>query len=144
MGGPGTAGREDPYALEERLATVDEFMALREAAGMARRSRAAVQQGLPNSLYGVVIVHRPSGDAVAMGRLVGDDGSVFQITDMAVQPDHQGRGLGTRVMEALLGYIDETAPPRAYVNLMADVDGFYERFGFEETRPDSKGMYLRT
>ncbi|MFB6359775.1 MAG: N-acetyltransferase, partial [Halobacteriales archaeon] len=30
------------------------------------------------------------------------------------------------------------------VNLMADVDGFYERFGFEETRPASKGMYLRT
>lgn len=27
------------------------------------------------------------------------------------------------------------APSRAYVNLLADVDGFYERFGFEDPRP---------
>lgn len=47
-------------------------------------------------------------------------------------------------MESLLGYVEKTAPPRASVNLFADVDGFYERFGFEETRPASKGMYLRT
>ena len=39
---------------------------------------------------------------------------------------------------------DETAPPQAYVNLLADVDGFYEQFGFVETRPASKGMSLRT
>jgi len=30
------------------------------------------------------------------------------------------------------------------VNFLADVDGFYEQFGFEETCPASKGMYFRT
>jgi GNAT superfamily N-acetyltransferase len=138
-----TRGGEE-YVLEERLPTVDEFLELRAAAGMARRSRAAVEQGLPNSLFGVVVTHDPTDETVAMGRVVGDGGSVFHVTDMAVHPDHQRRGLGTRVMAAILDYIDETAPPRAYVNLMADVDGFYEQFGFEETRPASKGMYRRT
>jgi hypothetical protein len=47
-------------------------------------------------------------------------------------------------MERLLAYVEETAPPQAYVNLMADVDGFYKQFGFAETAPASKGMYLRT
>ncbi|WP_226022378.1 GNAT family N-acetyltransferase [Halomicrobium salinisoli] len=132
----------DPYAVRERTPTPDEFQALREAAGMAARSREGVERGLPNSLYAVVVDHEPSGEAVGMGRIVGDGGSVYHVCDMAVHPDHQGRGLGTRVMEALMAYVEETASPDAYVNLMADVDGFYDRFGFEETRPASKGMYL--
>lgn len=134
----------DAYNLVERLPTPEEFLTLRDAADMARRSRAGVERGLPNSQYGVVIVHDPSGETVGMGRVVGDDGAVFHISDMAVHPAHQHQGLGTAVTGALLDYIEETAPARAYVNLMADVDGFYEQFGFKETRPASKGMYLRT
>jgi ribosomal protein S18 acetylase RimI-like enzyme len=135
---------DDPYVVEDRLPTVEQFRSLRAAADMAERSRAAVEQGLPNSLFGAVAVHGPSEAVVGMARVVGDGGSVFHVCDMAVHPDHQRRGLGTRLMEAVLDYVDKTAPPDAYVNLMADVDGFYERFGFEETRPASKGMFLRT
>jgi GNAT superfamily N-acetyltransferase len=111
---------------------------------MTPRSREAVERGLPNSVAGVIAVHDPTGETVGMARIVGDDGAVYHICDMVVRPDHQRRGLGTLLMERLLAYIEATAPPQAYVNLMADVDGFYERFGFEETRPASKGMYLRT
>lgn len=137
------APRDDPYVRRERLPTVDEFLALRDAADMTPRSRTAVERGLPNSVYGVVVVHDPTGETVGMGRIVGDDGAVYHVCDMAVHPDHQRRGVGTRVMEALQTYVEETAPPTAYVNLVADVDGFYEQFGFEETRPASKGMYRR-
>ncbi len=134
----------DAYTIRERLPTVEEFQSLRSAADMTERSRGAVEQGLPNSLYGAVAVHEPTDETVGMARVVGDGGSVFHVCDMAVHPDHQRQGLGTRLMEAVLEYVEETAPPRAYVNLMADVDGFYDQFGFEETRPASKGMYLRT
>jgi GNAT superfamily N-acetyltransferase len=61
---------------------------------------------------------------------------------MVVHPDHQGQGLGSRLMDALLEYIEANAPETAYINLMADIDGFYEQWGFEETRPVSKGMFL--
>jgi GNAT superfamily N-acetyltransferase len=134
----------DTYTLVERTPTVDEFQALRAAADMAERPRAGVERGLPNSLYAVVVAHDPSGDTVAMGRVLGDDGSVFHLSDMAVHPDHQRHGLGSAVLEALLEYVEDAAAPGAYVNLMADVDGFYERYGFAETRPASKGMFLRT
>lgn len=136
---------DDPgeYVVVERLPTPAEFVSLREAAGMAPRSPEGVERGLPNSLFGVVVRHEPTGETVGMGRVVGDGGTVFQVCDTAVHPDHQGRGLGTRVMETILSYLDREAPSGAYVNLFADVDGFYERFGFEETRPASKGMYRR-
>ncbi|WP_313690963.1 GNAT family N-acetyltransferase [Halorarum halobium] len=82
-------------------------------------------------------------DVVGMARVVGDGGSVYHVCDMAVHPDHQRRGLGARLMDAVMTFVEADAPPGAYVNLMADVDGFYERFGFEETRPASKGMFYR-
>ncbi|WP_336359861.1 GNAT family N-acetyltransferase [Haladaptatus sp. ZSTT2] len=131
-------------SIENQVPTAAQFLSLREAAGMAPRSREAVEQGLPNSVFGVLAVHDQTDEVVGMGRIVGDDGSVYHICDMAVRPEFQGQGLGTRIMDALMDYIEETAPPLAYVNLMADVDGFYERWGFEHTAPASKGMYLRT
>ncbi|ELY90629.1 N-acetyltransferase GCN5 [Natrialba hulunbeirensis JCM 10989] len=134
----------DPYSIREELPTPETFATLREAADMPPRSREGIEQGLPNSVYGVIVVHEPSGETVGMGRIVGDGGTVYQISDMAVHPDHQRQGLGTQIMTQLESYLETEAPPSAYVNLMADIDGFYESFGYEETRPASKGMYRRT
>jgi ribosomal protein S18 acetylase RimI-like enzyme len=144
-----------PYELRDEPPTPEQFVALRDAADMAPRSREGVERGLPNSVFAVTVVHRPdetpnretdgldTGAVVGMARIVGDGGSVYHVCDMAVHPDHQRQGLGSRMMERLLAYLDENAPDRAYVNLMADVEGFYERFGFEYTAPASRGMFLR-
>ena len=131
------------YELREELPSVERFQELRAAAGMSARSREGVERGLPNSVYGVTVVEAETGEVVGMARIVGDGGSVYHVCDMAVHPDHQRQGLGSRLMDAIVAYIDEHAPPNAYVNLMADVDGFYEQWGFEETRPASKGMFYR-
>lgn len=146
-----------PYELREGPPSVDDFQRLREAADMAPRPREGVERGLPNSVFAVHAVHvaetaggvgsDATGDAsaetVGMARVVGDGGSVYHVCDMVVLPEHQRRGLGTRLMDAVMAFLDEDALPGAYVNLMADVDGFYEGFGFAETRPASKGMYYR-
>jgi len=131
------------YELHESVPDPETFVALREAAGMSARSMAAARRGLPNTVYGVTMVEASTERAVGMARIVGDEGAVYHLCDMAVRPDHQGQGLGTRMMDALMAYIDDNAPETAYVNLMADVDGFYEQWGFERTAPASKGMYLR-
>ncbi|MFB6271030.1 MAG: GNAT family N-acetyltransferase [Halobacterium sp.] len=132
-----------PYRLREELPTPERFQELRAAADMAERSREGVERGLSNSVYGVTIVETDTETVVGMARIVGDGGSVYHVCDMAVHPDHQRQGLGSRMMDAIMDYVDEHAPPDAYVNLMADVDGFYEQWGFEETRPASKGMFYR-
>lgn len=77
-----------------------------------------------------------------MGRIVGDDGCVYQIVDVAVHPSEQGNGLGSRVVRTLVDFLQTNAPPSAYVCLIADVDGFYEQFGFEKTTPQSKAMSM--
>ncbi|MCU4752601.1 GNAT family N-acetyltransferase [Halobacteria archaeon AArc-curdl1] len=131
------------YRLSESPPTASAFVALRDAAGMGSRSLEAVERGLPNSVYAAHVVHEDSGETVGMGRIVGDDGAVYHISDMAVHPDHQGQGLGTAIMDVLWHYIETTAPETAYVNLVADVDGFYERWGFEPVQPTSRGLAIR-
>jgi GNAT superfamily N-acetyltransferase len=131
------------YELREALPTAERFQELRAAAGMSARSREGAERGLPNSVYGVTVVEQETGETVGMARIVGDGGSVYHVCDMVVHPEHQHQGLGSRMMDAVMAYVDEHAPPNAYVNLMADVDGFYEQWGFEETRPASKGMFYR-
>lgn len=80
-----------------------------------------------------------------MGRVIGDGGSFFQVVDVAVAPDHQGQGLGTRIMEALMAQLRSEAPATAQVSLLADgtAHGLYERFGFRLTAPASLGMLLQ-
>ncbi|WP_396612079.1 GNAT family N-acetyltransferase [Haloferax sp. S1W] len=141
----------DNYQIISTFPDPETYVALREAAEMAPRSLAAAERGLSNTTFGVSVVTEredssdgdESEQVVGMGRLVGDGGTVYQVVDVAVHPDHQGQGLGTRVMDALVEYLDREAPPTAFVNLLADVDGFYDRWGFEPTAPASKGMFLR-
>lgn len=133
---------DDAYELVRETPDAETFCELREAAGMPPRSVEGARAGLPNTVFGVSV--RRDGETVGMARIVGDGGTVYQIADMAVRPDHQSRGIGTAMMDELAAYIDREAPPNAYVNLFADVDGFYERWGFEATAPASRGMYRRT
>lgn len=134
----------DDYELREQLPTPERFVELRAAVEVPPRSVEAAGRGLAESRYGVSAVHEPSDTVVGMARVVGDGATVFHVCDVVVHPDHQSRGVGTQLVDAVVEYLDANAPDEAYVNLLADLDGFYERWGFEESRPASKGMVVPT
>ena len=128
------------YRSIPRCPSVDEYLHLREISGLSPFSRASAKAGLPRSIFATVIEHE--GRAVGMGRIIGDGGCFFQITDIAVSPVHQGQGLGKMIMTALMAYVQAELPRGAYVRLIADVpaDRLYAQFGFRETAPASLGM----
>ncbi len=80
-----------------------------------------------------------------MGRVVGDGGVFFQVTDIAVHPDHQGKGYGKAIVGEIRDYLKQNMPPRAIATLFADVpaDQLYAQFEFEYSAPVSLGMWLR-
>lgn len=125
------------------MPSATEYRALRVAAGLSPKTREAAERGLPNSLHCVCV--RSGDDLVGMGRIVGDGGCNFEIVDMAVHPDHQRKGLGRKIMESLMSYLHENAPPSAYVSLIADggAPELYRQYGFEFTAPVSVGMALK-
>jgi GNAT superfamily N-acetyltransferase len=128
------------YEIAVRIPTVAEYCALRAGAGLSPRSPEIVRVALPNTLFAVVIEHR--GSAVGMGRVVGDGGTVFQVADIAVLPEHQGRGLGKQILDTIDAWLRQTARPGAFVNLFADrgVAPLYARYGFRPRDPDEPGM----
>ena len=131
------------FNIEEGAPDPETFLRLRAAAGMRPRSVKGASKGLGQELFSVVLRLEKSGEIVGMGRIVGDGGTIFVICDMMVIESFQKKGGGTMIMDAIMGYLLEEAPPNSYINLMADVDGFYEKWGFEPSLPVSRGMVLR-
>ncbi|WP_110643773.1 GNAT family N-acetyltransferase [Salinicola sp. CPA57] len=135
---------DNAYRLIFEPPDAETYMRLRREAGMNARSAAGAALGLPNSLFAVQIVHQLEGksETVGMGRIVGDGGCFYQVVDIAVQPAHQGRGLGKRIMSEIRAYILREAPENAFVSLLADGEAhrLYAQFGFKPTSPHAIGM----
>lgn len=115
------------FTVSSSIPAVDEYCDLRIACGLSPMDRAAAVDALPRSLH--VITIRDEHRLVAMGRVVGD-GLHVQVVDIAVHPDHQGRGLSRTVMESIMTFI-HALPRSTIVNLFADIDWLYHKFGFE-------------
>lgn len=130
------------FRLVERTPTVEEFCELRAKNGLTPKSAEAAARGLPNTIYAVVVEHE--GRAIGMGRVIGDGGTAYQLTDIAVMGEFRGKGLGKQIVKALVDWLEANAPKSAYVSLIADgpAKDLYAQFGFKETAPVSVGMYL--
>ncbi|MDN8592863.1 GNAT family N-acetyltransferase [Chryseobacterium mucoviscidosis] len=133
----------DHINIEHTPPSAAEYLALRKSAGLSAMSQEGAEIGLPNSLFAVCL--REENEIVGMGRVIGDGGCFFQVVDIAVRPDQQGRGYGKLIMSEIMNYLREHVPARGLVSLLADVpaDRLYAQFGFTYTSPKSEGMWWR-
>ncbi len=132
------------YDVRAQVPTVQDYIRIRLAVGLSRKTEEAATVGLKNSLFAVTVFL--GDEPVGIGRVVGDGGCFFEIVDIAVLPKHQDKGVGKIIMDALMVYLREHAPESAHVSLMTDhgTPGFYERFGFTRAQaPKAAGMVLR-
>jgi GNAT superfamily N-acetyltransferase len=125
----------------DRLPTVEEHRVVFEAVGWHPYAPQAAEIALRNSLFSVVAMR---GDqVVGIGRIVGDGGKFFYIQDVAVRPEYQARGIGKQIVNRLIAWINENAPPEPFVGLFATgvAIPFYRQYGFEERRDILSGMW---
>lgn len=130
------------YELVSGTPAVDDYRRLRKISGLSEKTRAAAEAGLPNTWHAVTVRH--GEQTVGMGRVIGDGGTAFQIVDIAVEPEHQGKGLGKMIVAALVEHLQAHAPASAYVSLIADGEArhLYAKYGFEPVMPASIGMAM--
>ena len=131
------------YTIRHGPPSVPDYLRLREKAGLSPKTRDAAERGLPNSLFAVQVVL--GDEVVGMGRIVGDAGCFYHVVDIAVIPEHQGRGLGKLIMREISNYIEREVPDSGFVSLLADGEAhkLYQQFGFSLTAPESVGMALK-
>ena len=108
---------------------------MRSVNATAESARAA----LAHSLFSVCIAR--DRECIACGRVVGDGSLVFHVQDVIVLPEYQRLGLGTRIMDALMGYINAHARPTAFIALFAapGLESWYGRYGFLSRPMENRG-----
>ena len=74
-----------------------------------------------------------------MARVIGDGGLVYYIQDVILLPEHQRQGIGTRLMDAVIAYLNHHISPNSVVGLMVakGKEPFYEKHGCI-TRPNDR------
>jgi GNAT superfamily N-acetyltransferase len=105
---------------------------MRNTIGWGNVTIPQAEKAVKNSLYNLVAF---DGDRIiGIGRLVGDGALVWYIEDLIVIPEYQKSGIGTLIMEQLLGYVEKNSVSGSctIIGLMSSKgqEPFYKKFGF--------------
>lgn len=116
----------------ENVLCYEDYTKLRESVGWMLFSKEQTQMALMNSLYTVIAVK--DSQTVGMGRLTGD-GMYYMIVDIVVQPNYQKQGIGTKIVNMIIEFVDKETPSggRSSIQLIAEKgkETFYEKIGFK-------------
>ena len=110
----------------------EEYVELRRKAGWAElapeQAAACVEKAY------MIRCARDDDKAVGMARLLWDGGYIAYLSDVVVDPEYQGRGVGSRLVEACIDGLKNDMKPGYRVKMTLSStrgkESFYERFGF--------------
>lgn len=116
---------------KENTLSYEEYCRLRESVGWINFSKTQTEKSLKNSLY--TVEAEKDNQVVGMGRLIGD-GMYYMIVDIVVQPVYQQMGIGRKILNMMIEYVDRETPVggRSSIQLIAEKgkEAFYETRGF--------------
>ena len=122
--------------------TAESYVSLRLRSGMGNKDLCRSQIALQNSLF---IVCLYEGDIlVGFGRIVGDGGITYVVSDIMVDAAYRRQGLAEQIMQAIDHYFEQNTFEDSYICLIANhpADLLYHRHHFEYL-PESKCGMLR-
>lgn len=130
------------YRILERLPNAPEYLTIaRQINGSVYPDDVVISKALEHSLYGVVAEH--NDQIIGMGRIIGDDATLFIIQDVLVLPAFNGLSIETAILDALLIHLEDHAPDHSAVISLPSITSitFYEQLGFKTTAPHAFGMF---
>ena len=121
--------------------TAEEYMELRRKVGWCEFPMEEAQAGIDNAY--MIICVRDDQKAVGVVRLLWDGGYVAFLSDVIVDPEYQGQGIGRTLVEAVIKRIKDDMKPgykvKLNLNSAKGKEPFYEKFGFKERPNDDAG-----
>ena len=78
-------------------------------------------------------------EMVACGQIKPHGGDIHELASIAVQPEHQGKGLARAVIEAFL----KDSPRPLYLMCKSSLGVFYEKFGFRAVKYEEMPRYFQ-
>ncbi|MBE5944619.1 MAG: GNAT family N-acetyltransferase [Lachnospiraceae bacterium] len=92
-------------SLVEQDITIEEYAFLRQQVGWKKLSHSQMEQAIANSLFVVKAVDHDNR-VIGMGRIVGDGAVICYIQDLIVIPEAQTKGVGSKIIDRLIEYVD--------------------------------------
>ena len=127
--------------VNETVNSVEEFNFLYDNVGWGCYDDEVSEVALKNTLYSVSVYE--NDEIIGYGRLIGDGACFLYIHDIMVRVDHQGKKIGTLVMNKLMDKVREYKKfnpyVRVYLGASKNREGFYEKFGFISRRDADLG-----
>lgn len=118
--------------FRENSLSYEDYRGLRESVEWNIFSEEQTREALKHSCYSVTVVEE--NKVVGMGRMTGD-GLYYLIVDVVVHPSWQHRGIGSKIMDKLIEYVDSKTPQggRSSIHLTAEKgkEAFYIGKGFK-------------
>ena len=118
----------DDYSWVHDLSAVDlqELSRLYRIAPLGDKPPQALATVFGNSMFMCFVY--AGGVLAGAGRVLADGLDCAYLADVAVHPDHQGRGLGTAIIRQLVAFSHEHKKIILYAN--PGTEGFYRKLGF--------------
>lgn len=125
--------------------SVKEYCELRAAVEWQAIIEEQVQAGLQNSDF--IIACRDGNNIVGCARIFWDKGYIAYLADVMVKPQYQGQGIGKRLVEECIHYIDKQLKDGWRIKIVIvsakGKEQFYEKFGFLVRPNESKGAGMQ-
>ena len=133
------------YSFQKNTLNFEDYCSLRESVEWLNFDDEQMKRGLANSLLTISVSR--DGKTVGMGRLIGDGGMYYTIVDVVVRPEHQGKGIGSRIIDLILEYVGDQTPSggRSSIQLIAErgKEEFYLKKGFKVIPHEFCGSGMR-
>jgi nitroreductase/GNAT superfamily N-acetyltransferase len=136
----GETGGGASWRIVEGMIDPVDFNRLRKAVGWEERAIDDIELAFRNTRY---MVHALNGrnEVIGTARIIGDEGLIYYVQDVMVLPEYQNQGIGKRLMDRIMGYLEEHKRNRLRIGLMAakGKEGFYGKYGFVERPNETQG-----
>ncbi|KAF5076767.1 Acetyltransferase (GNAT) domain protein [anaerobic digester metagenome] len=126
--------------LVYEVPSAQDYVSLRIRSGMGSKDINRSQIALKNSLLTVSLYDKDK--LIGFGRIVGDGGITYVVSDIMVDAAYQGKGYAKEIMKAINNYFEENTYDDSYVCLIANypADLLYQKYQFEYLSTNKCGM----
>lgn len=120
--------------------TAEDYVNLRIRSGMEKKDMERSRIAIENSLFTASIYD--DDKLIAFGRVVGDNGITYVISDVMVDENYRRKGYANRIMDVIDEYLDRNTFEDSYIFLIANspADCIYSKHKFEYLSKDKCGM----
>ena len=129
------------FTIENKVPKAEDYNILRVASGIGgakdvEKTRIAME----NSLFAVSVYDGEK--LIGSGRIVGDGGISYAVTDIMVDKAYQNRGIGEEIMSRIDDWFDKNTDENAFIMLIANkpADNLYSRHSFDYLSENKIGM----